>query len=320
MKKFFLIFICTNIVSIVHSMEPLAQEQLVDFGYVLSQCPDNIASKLDGKSFASLTQTCKEIQAVCDAIPTKYLAIDFSDAAVHKNQNLITRFIAKYDEWICEPGTDEVIAGNESDKNNIIKPQLCCFGKGLQNFLGNYHLMRLSINDVTVRYLFGCKGSEVFVRKSIRGIGICPKRTCAMYFNVGECNDKINEITEKWILDNYDIITSASEMYVGYAGGVLSHRTDEGWTNMLNEIDFPLSQNLYSSPDFLKKLGVIVTFFVAAIKNDIKVMHALLNDSRTYAIVPDKIIRIMPFLGYHITGEMRDMINHVLSEKEITLT
>ena len=95
-------------------------EQALDLSYLLEICPNEIVHNLDGNALSSITQVSHLFQESCNAVPTKYLTIPFSDVADYGGVQFINRFITQPDSWLLKSEIDEVFAFFIQDKDNYV--------------------------------------------------------------------------------------------------------------------------------------------------------------------------------------------------------
>lgn len=301
MKKFLsLALVCVGVVSTVSSME-----QSLDLSRVLETCPDQIAGRLDGKTFSSLMQVCSLFQAVCNAIPVQELAINFSDAAEHKNKNLIERFIAKPDGWMFEPGIGkEIFLPQEGIGNDLIKVFKRSFGKGSQGFLGDCSIYCISQNNKIVRYFLAWQDFDKIERLNLS------KLTYLSYLNVDECNGVTNTVS-----------TKCMKHAVGFEGTTdFDTKALDGccyWIDATAKLKwkrFALLGSSHSAESILKKFGMITTFLLAAQKSHTAVTYAILNNPTTLDFCPSDIFGIAMY-GLDNGNEIKDVVAAALFER-----
>jgi len=271
---------CSGIIGTANSME-----QSVDLSYVLKTCPDQIAGHLDGKSFSSLTQVCSLFEAICKGIPTKYLAIAFSDVADHGNNNLIDRFIAKPDLWMFESEMNEKFISGlvEINGDNFIEIFERPFGSGLQGFLGDCAMYRIIHNDVTVRYLLFWQDSEKIRNNA--------KRLCVMYLNVGECDNKVNMVSRP----SYPYIAEDPfwpyfATKAGYGGCHWEHYNGRSFS--YRERKFALEGSSDTAESLFKNFGMLAIFILAAQKNNTAVVSGILNNPIVFDSLPSDVLDV----------------------------
>jgi hypothetical protein len=241
-------------------------EQTLNLGDIVRTCPNQIVSHLDGKSFASLTKVSRLFQAVCDAVPTKYLSIRLYDAVRHKNTNFINRLIAQIDSWMFTSETDdEIVVQNKSEKSTI-KLYRCLFGKGVLDFFQTKGFLRFTQNNKTVRYLL-TKMDKNDTNK------------CMVYLNIHECNDEVNFSLQALLSPKTQNLASRYNVFDcikkpgcgGYIG------CDQDGKHMHKY--FSLSDPSCSTKEMRKQFGLITTFLVAAQKNRTLVTYSILNNT-----------------------------------------
>lgn len=245
--------------SFAHSME-----QSLNLSYLLKTWPEinPIVCRLDGKSFSSLTQVCKLFRKICGAIPLRYLAIDFCDAAEHGNKNLIDRFIAQPDGWMFEPGIGEEIPwkNNTSNTVKIFKRSL---NEGVQRFLGDCSFHCINQADKIVRCFLSWK-DEAFDDSSM---------VFASCVNINICDDVVCRASEKWLgsTSNYKaesicFLMSGENVYARHYHKIF---------------------DLFDSEEtFIKKFGMLMILVLAAQKNNTTVVCSILKSLK----VPDSLL------------------------------
>jgi len=236
--------------------------QPFDLGYVLKECQDRMMSKLDCKSFASLREVCHLFQEICDAMPLKYLGVDFCDAAEHRNKNLIDRFIAQPD-WLFERGVAEEVFAQQEGGIKIFKRPLNC---GLQRFLGDCSLYCVNRSDETVRCFWVWNSPEMFENM--------PQASHFTYINIEECDDTINMASEtyiKCIKHNLRFGKKAGLFKAFSDSWILQNERSSGFFGLF------LSDSLLAE-NFIKKFGMFMMLILAAQKNSTVVVHSIFDN------------------------------------------
>jgi len=250
----------------------IEQEQPLDLSYALNTCPNEIVCCLDGQSLSSLTQVSKQCQEICDAVPTKYLTVPFSQVANHGSEKLINRFINHPDSWMFTSETDEeIFIPDENNDNNAIKIFKRSFGKGLQDFIGNCSIYCISQNNKIARYIFVWKNFE----KEEDGTLLQQDKVCINYLNAGTCNKAINTASENCLKHARSPLGSdfsVTEIALGCCHWLTHVRYP--WRK------FSIKTQSHSAENALKQLGIMMTFLLAAQKNHTAVTYAMLNNSK----------------------------------------
>lgn len=275
MKKFLVsVLLCAGIVSSAYSMdEPL------DLGKVLEACPDQIAWYLDRDSFSVLTQVCRLFQEICEAVPVKYLAVTFSDAAAHGREKLIDRFIAQPDGWIFELGMGEEVTIPQEDNEGNLKMLKLSSSEGLRGFLGDYSICHVYQNGKIHGYRLDWNDSVYVIGR--------PRAAFELHLQVDEQN--------------------------GINGDLTTHKF-----RFLGPCckAFKISAPAYSVDSFTKVLGIIAIFILAIQKNQIPVIYAILNNPRTLACLPSDILKAVNQI-FDNGHAIKDVVSAVLFERQM---
>ncbi len=266
MKKFLLlVLMCAGIMGSTYSME-----QPLDLSYVLNECQDEIVSKLDGGSFSSLTQVCTLFQRICDAVPLKYLAIDFCDAAEHGNKHLIDRFIVQPNEWMFEQGMGEEVFVQQDADIKVLKRS---FNGGPQRFLGDCSFCCVKQADKIVRCFWFWKSPEMFENK--------PQAAHCTVFNIEKCDDAINTASKECLELLYGSLDTPffkiyflkevgrGKYFINISMSVIKHWESGSFTLL----------DLYPAEIFIRKIGMFMLLVLAAQKNNTMVVNSILDGS-----------------------------------------
>jgi hypothetical protein len=270
LKKFLVVMIYAIICNIYAMEEPSLLCNL------MTMLPENnsVACFLDIESFSALTCVCQLSQVHCDCIHTKYLAIDFLDAAEHGSKNLIYRFL-KETVLFGEPDISDVMVWQGEKRSSNIQILHTLMHTKFQRYFGDYKLRYISDKGTVVRYLFGWNDKEYVPSTSYH------KSSCIMYINNKACTDVVNNISGKWFVRFYGFYANAlifnSEVsYGGYCVG-------RGFLNAAGAgihcktRDYALSANLYTTENLLKKFGEHILLRVALEQNHSAVVFVLLK-------------------------------------------
>ncbi len=299
-----LIVVCLGIIQSTYAME-----QPFDLIRVMGELPENesIACLLDGKSFSALTQVCALSHAICNRIPTQYLAIDFSDAAEHGNKNLIERFIKQLGSLI-KPGIGEEIFSPDRywHEDESIKLFEGILNSEFQSYFDDYKLRCLTENGNIMRYLFNWENSvplETWFN---------PERSCTMYFNNKECNDVINTVSAKLMSHRAAKLVKT----IAYFGFSLARRPDDRSTHLEGGNDFAISTNLDSAENLLKKIGEHLLFRIAIEKNHRAVIVIMLNKLQLFhLLLPKMLVHIKRDL--FCSQEIKGIVQRAFDEKNM---
>lgn len=295
MKKFLLsILICAGTINTTHTME-----QSWDLERVVRTCPNQIVGHLDGQTLSSLSQVSSILQAICDAVPTKYLTIFFSDVAEYGNIKLINRFISQPDSWMFEPATDaEPIAFQEGDENNTAKPLMYLFSQELRNFFGPHSALSLNQGNKAARYLLKWKNSWT---------------SYIIYFNVDKCEDTLNDALTKGLSPVEVSLINKTHMldFINEKahGGYLWETAD----HQFKRHDFSISNSSYSAESLRNQFGFISIFILAAQKNHTGVVYAILNNPTILDSWSSEILEIALYLNNG--NEIKDVVWATLFER-----
>lgn len=251
----------------------VGMEQSHDFDFVFETCPEQIASKIDSKSFVSLSLVSNQFHASCNAIPMKnQVTYFFSDAVEQGNKKMIDRFIAQPDKWMFVHGKEEEVC-LENGTDTTIKIVKLPLGPELQNFVGDCSFYSVKQADIIVRYV--CISKEENIVKDI-------VRKIYYVFNTVTCDDVVDKATKNLINCIFgirNIFSRLSEMdWIDY----------ENRTETLKTMQFKACSSTscffsFSSSDLIdvriKKFGMLMLLMIAAQKNNMGMMYSIFDNS-----------------------------------------